>query len=254
MNQHLCLAWQDLESGRYRRALKKYQQLAREKTVPINSQVYLGLAWCYNALSQPELAEDAASKALELNPSLVDPHVILASVYWQLHRFDESQKEIQTALELDPNSARAHSVLGLLLLDRKQFQEAVDHFRTAITIEPDTSSHHINLAIAYQKAGCNSAAIKEYKHALDLSYSFTTILNVIRSYIGHYYWVFPIFLLLLVAVRSICTLPLMLVIACYILINVWFYLRHGNYKRSITFALLLFVVSVLYVYHLLYGL
>ena len=63
MNQNLCSAWQDLESGRYRRALKKYQQLAREKTAPINSQVYLGLAWCYNALSQPELAEDAASTA-----------------------------------------------------------------------------------------------------------------------------------------------------------------------------------------------
>jgi len=254
MDQLLFLAWQDLKKGEYSRALKKFQKLVYDKTGPANPQIYLGLAWCYNGVSRPDQAVIAALKALELDSNLVDSHVILASAYWQLHRFDEGRKAIQKAFELDPNSAHAHQTSGLLLLDEKRFQEAVDHFKIAIATEPSNSSYHINLAIAYQKMGHHIAAVKEYKRALECSHSFVTTSNVILSYVGHYRWLFAIFLLSIFVVRSIYTLPLMLIAACYIVLNAWFYLRHGEHLKSIGSTILLFILIVFYVYHLLYGL
>ena len=86
-------------------------------------------------LNQPESAIREALRALELDPSSPDPHMILADVYRQMHNYDESEREVQEALKIDPSSAHAHSVLGLLLLDKKQFQEALDHFKIAIANE-----------------------------------------------------------------------------------------------------------------------
>lgn len=252
MSQSGDAAWQDFSQGKYRVALNKFKALV--STEAENARVHIGLACCYGMLNRPESAIKEALRALELDQSSADSHVILADVYRQMHNYDESKREAQEALELDPNSAHAHAMLGLLLLDKKQFQEAIDHYKIAIATEQSNSLYHINLAIAYQKMGHNAAAVKQYRNALRLSHSFANISKVILSYIGYYRWLLAVFLLSIFVVRSIYTLPLMLVAACYMVLWAWFYLRHGKYMKSIGSIVLLLVVIAFYVYHLLYGL
>lgn len=251
MHQSLEPAWQDLQSGKYRRALKKFQEFVEVKDV--DSQAYSGLAWCYNALSQPEQASMAAREALELDPHLVDPHIILANVYTQMHRFDESTKEIHKALELDPNSAHAHHMLGLQLLDKEQFHEAIEHLKRAITIKPEHSSFHISLGMAYQKTGHRAAAVREYRYALEFSRSFETIANVILSFVGHYHQVLAILSLLPVVIRSIYTLPVMLITVGYIALVAWLSLRRGKYLWGVGAIVACLFLTAFYVYLLLYG-
>jgi len=251
MHQSLDTAWQDLQSGKYRRALKKFQESIEVKDV--DSQAYSGLAWCYNALSQPEQASMAARKALELDPHLVDPHIILASAYTQMHRFNESAEEIQKALKLDPNSAHAHHVLGLQLLDKEQFDEAIEHLKRAITIKPEHSSFHISIAMAYQKMGHRAAAVREYKYALESSRSFETTVNVILSFVGNYRQVLAILSLLPVFIRSIYTLPVMLITVGYIALIAWLSLRRGKYMWGIGAIVVCLLLIAFYVYLLLYG-
>jgi len=234
MSQSIDMAWQDFTQGRYRVALDKFRGLVSIEAE--NVRVYIGLACCYSMLNQPEPAIKEALRALELDPSSPDPHVILADVYRQMHNYDESEREVQEAFKLDPSSALAHSMLGLLLLDRKQFQEALDHFKIAIATEPRNSSYYINLAVAYQKLGHNAAAIKGYRNALKLSHSFTNISKVILCYVGHYRWLFALLLLSLGIVRSIYTLPLMFGVVCYIMLLVWSNLRHGKYIKGIALS------------------
>lgn len=252
MSHFSDVAWQDFTQGKYRAALSKFEALVNTKAE--NAQVHIGIACCYGMLNQSEYAIKEASRALELDPSLADPHVILADAHRQMRNYNESEKEIQKALELDFDSAHAHQMLGLLLLDKKQFQKAVEHFEKGIAVEPGNSSYHINLAIAYQKMGHDMAAVKEYRYALEFSRSFMTVANVILSFVGHYRWALTILLLSLFVIRSIYTLPLMLIAVCYIALSAWFYLRRGEYLRGVGFAVSLFVVVAFYIYHLRYGL
>lgn len=252
MSQSVDVAWQYFTQGKYHVALKQFKKLA--DTEAENVRVYIGLACCYDMLNQPESAIREALRASELDANSADPHVILADVYRQMHNYDESEREVQEALKLDPSSAHAHSMLGSLLLDKKQFQEALDHFKIAIANEPRNSSYYINLAMAYQKMGHNTAAVKEYRNALKLSHSFTNISKVILYYVGHYRWLFALFLLSLGMIRSIYTLPLMLGAACYIMLWIWFHFRHSKYIKGIALFVLLLVLIALYVYNLLYGL
>lgn len=251
MQQSLDPAWQDLQSGKYRRALKRFQESVEVKDV--DSQAYLGLAWCYNALSQPEQASIVAQKALELDPHLVDPHIILANASTQMHRFDESEKEIQKAFELDPDSAYAHHLLGLQLLDKEQFHEAIEHLKRATTAKPEHSSFHISLAMAYQKMGHHAAAVKEYKYALEFSRSFETIANVILSFVGHYRLVLAGLSLLPIVIRSIYTLPVMLITVGYIALVAWLSLRRGKYMWGVGAIVACLFLTAFYVYLLLYG-
>ena len=51
----------------------------------------------------------AARKALELDPELVEAHVLLADMAKEQWRWAEAEAEYRRALELSPNNAEAHS-------------------------------------------------------------------------------------------------------------------------------------------------
>ena len=50
----------------------------------------------------------AARKAIELDPDLAEPHVLLAEAYQKQWQWSDAEAEYKRALELNPNDASAH--------------------------------------------------------------------------------------------------------------------------------------------------
>lgn len=242
----LDLACQDRQRGKYRRALRKFKQYLEQNEV--NSQAYLGIAWCYNALNQPEQAAIAAQRAIELDSLLADPHIILASVHLQRRNNDEFEREIQEALALDPDSAYAYYMLGIhCLLDKTQYPEAVEKLEKAIDARPEHSSFYASLASTYQKMGNHTAALKAYRNALKYSCCFEDIAKVILSFVGYYRWILVILFFFPLITRSIYSLPLVIALSGYLALNAWLGLKRGKYWWGFgSIALLLFVIYILY--------
>ena len=107
---------------------------------------YLGLAEAYTWLgtvaagvppeaTRPKVAS-FARKALELDPNLVEAHVMLANVLQEEWHWTEAEAEYRRALELNPNSAKAHSWFAMWLSCQGRTDEAVAEIYRARALDP----------------------------------------------------------------------------------------------------------------------
>lgn len=143
---------------------------------------YAGIAESYNALpSYPHLspresspqAKAAATRALEIDPTLAEAHVALAQ---HLANFDwnwsEAGRELKRALELDPNSSVAHFRYGqhLAVIGRKD--ESIAAVRRAVELEPLSLITSANLAGVYLFAGRNEQGLEQARKTYELEPNF----------------------------------------------------------------------------------
>ena len=117
--------------------------LSRDATF---APAYLGLAEAYTWLgtvaagvppeaTRPKVAS-FARKALELDPNLVEAHVMLANVLQEEWHWTEAETEYRRALELNPNSAKAHSWFAMWLSCQGRTDEAVAEIYRARALDP----------------------------------------------------------------------------------------------------------------------
>src|SRR5882672_6160355 len=173
------------------RAVEYYEQAIRED--PKFAQAYLGLA--NNGF--PDRAETAARKALEIDDSLSDAHLILGEI--KLVRdldWRDAERELLRAIELNPNNAAAHQGyayfldaagrlevgmreyeraqeldprndhLAPALYSRRQFDRLIELERDAIARDPASTSaastvSHKTLMVAYARVGRYKESIEE---------------------------------------------------------------------------------------------
>jgi serine/threonine protein kinase/tetratricopeptide (TPR) repeat protein len=113
---------------------------------PNYALAYSGLADCYLVLpyfgSDPHdvipKSNAAATKALELDPTLARPHADLASNKLRFDwDFSASEAEFRKALELDPSDASAHQWFGQILAELGgRAQESIDEVGRAHQLDP----------------------------------------------------------------------------------------------------------------------
>jgi len=194
-----------------RTAIDYFQQaLARN---PRYAPAYAGLSSCYFELSTvrvglaPEatrpLALAAARKALELDDTLSEAHVSLASIQGVMWDWTAARQSLERALRLDPNSPRGHQVmseyhtlfgrveqaiaearrteavdpfsalgpwrLGDALLNARRYDEAIAELRRAQVLDPKNSSVHWDIGIALAELGRFDESVAEHEQALLLS-------------------------------------------------------------------------------------
>jgi adenylate cyclase len=107
---------------------------------------YAGLAeanWFLALYSYPQVNEvipksrELALKALELDPSLAEPHSVLGMIINNYeHDFARSEREQTLAIELNPKYAEGHRRYGLLMYYLGRFDEARISLRRALEIDP----------------------------------------------------------------------------------------------------------------------
>ena len=117
---------------------------------PNYSDAYVGLADCYNLLSEfsampPSEAFTrsyaAAKKAVELDPQSSEAHASLAfATFWGMWDAEDAEKEFRRAIELDPNNGKAHHWFATFLHARNRHAEAVEEIDIAQNLDPHSSS------------------------------------------------------------------------------------------------------------------
>jgi len=165
---------------------------------------YVGLANIYDALGtifvgappdevRPKVI-NAARKALELDPSLAEAHVLLAGIYQERWEWSDAEAEYKKALELKPNDAVAHlgfanwllcqgrtdealawsrhareldplgdigTSIGWILFQARRYDEAIRELRSVLAVHPDSASAHWFLGFALIGNGQPEEAIPE---------------------------------------------------------------------------------------------
>jgi eukaryotic-like serine/threonine-protein kinase len=130
------------------------------------------LAGFYNVVS-PSVAhvkaEEAALRAIELEPDLAEGHAALGSLRLDQFRWSEAEASLKRAIDLNPSYASAHHWYGLLLTAHGRFDEALQSLRNAQAADP--SSHALEAATAYVHYVSRAfpMALQGYQQILDVA-------------------------------------------------------------------------------------
>jgi eukaryotic-like serine/threonine-protein kinase len=173
--------WNKRTTDALRQAAEFYKQ-AIEKD-PNYALAYSGLAETYVLFpaysvaspkdSMPQ-AKAAATRALEIDDSLAEPHGALGR-YLNYYEWDRvgAEKEFRRAIELNPNYATVHDWLGAENLAlRKRFDEALVSQRRAEELDPLSLSISANVGWTLFFARRYDEAIAQFNRTLSLDPNF----------------------------------------------------------------------------------
>ncbi len=154
----------------------------------------------------------AARKALELDPQLVEAHVLLAQTLARDWRWPEAEAEFERAIELSPSDAGAHASfanwflcqgrtqealswarraqeldplalhgleIGWILFHARRYDEAIRELRTVLTVEPQSPYALWHLGFALIGAEQFDEAIQILERAASVSHRSSGVLGVL---------------------------------------------------------------------------
>ena len=206
------LYWNKRTEENLDKAIEHFQGAIKED--PRFAQAHVGLADCYNALGTVvvgklspmearQLAEEAASKALELDPALAEAHSALGYVKHYNWNWAAAEQDLKRAIELNQNYANAHNFYagylmtvgrideaiaasnrareldpfslsisaqrGFLLENARRYDEAIEQLRGVIAMDPNHYQAYWILGHTYAAKGQFQDAIAAAEKAVDLS-------------------------------------------------------------------------------------
>ncbi len=172
--------WNKRSSDNLKKATQ-FLQAATEKD-PNFALAYAGLADCYAVsyyyvgVRPRELmpfAKTYASKAVELDPTLAEPHATLGFLAWLLD-WDKSaaEKEFLRAIELNPNYPTAHHWYSRFLRGIGRLDEAFREIKRAEELDPLSLVIINNVAEIQITRGDLNSATRECQRMIDLDPAF----------------------------------------------------------------------------------
>lgn len=140
--------WNKRTNESMRKSIEFYQKAIAKD--PNFALAYSGLADTYNLISAPEAgggddspsdvlpkAKAAALKALEIDPTLAEPHVSLAhTLYYYDRDWAGAEREFKEAIKLNPRYAVAHHWYAIYLTVVGRQQEALAEIKRAQELDP----------------------------------------------------------------------------------------------------------------------
>src|SRR5947208_17108467 len=91
-----------------------------------------------------QLAEDAASKALEIDNQLAEAHVALGLAKHYNWDWEAAEWEFKLAIELNPNYANAHNYYAGFLASKGRADEAIAESNRAQELDPFSFAISVN--------------------------------------------------------------------------------------------------------------
>jgi len=108
-------------------------------------------------------------RALELNPGLPSAWATLGRVYYCVERHAEAQEAMFKALALDPLSMIHHTTVGDALYYARQYERSTEYYRRAIVLDPRFDGAHTDLARSLEALGRFDEARAEYEEGRKLA-------------------------------------------------------------------------------------
>jgi len=140
---------------------------------------YSGLADSYTTLGYgshlaPEetfpKAREAALKALQLDPTLAEPHASLAYYhFYYAWDWQAAEKEFRIALALNPNYALAYDWYGYYLTAMQRYEEAYSMLQQTLTLDPLSVPAQTDMGFSQYYAGDYEAAANILQAAIAMN-------------------------------------------------------------------------------------
>lgn len=108
------------------------------------------------------------TKALELNPNLVEAYEKRAIHYYYQRRYDKAIQDYTKVIELKPDEAEAYRMLGTAYLKKEELKLALDNLSRAIELDPKMASAYGFRAEAYRLSGMATEAVRDSTEAISL--------------------------------------------------------------------------------------
>jgi serine/threonine-protein kinase len=160
------------------REIMPKSKLEAEKALQLDetlddAHVCLAYALIYYDWDWPE-AEKHLRRALELNPSSADAHLVYTGYLNSLGRTQEALAEIRVAQALDPLSLPVQNVLLFCLVTARQYDQAIAQFHKIIEREPNFAGGYLIAALAYAEKGQREQALAAARKADQIGSNATT--------------------------------------------------------------------------------
>lgn len=166
-------------------AIEEYKKVS--KSDPESSLVPLNLASSYIKKNDIPKAIEELNRAVKFDPGAVEPHAILALVYYSLDKSDMAEAEYETALKnasaLQPENINAYKGLGLMYIKQKKLKDAEKAYKLILDLAPDDAEAHFYLGDVYFESKQSRLAEKELKRAIELKPDYHEALN----FLGYLY-------------------------------------------------------------------
>jgi tetratricopeptide (TPR) repeat protein len=108
------------------------------------------------------------TKAVELNPKLVEAYEKRALHYYYQRRYDKAIQDYTKVIELKPEGAEAYRMRGSAYLKKEKLQMAIDNLSRAIELDPRMASAYGFRAEAYRLSGMAIEAVRDSTTAISL--------------------------------------------------------------------------------------
>jgi adenylate cyclase len=158
-----------------RRAIRMFGQATHIDPAFARAWAGLAMAHAYCVLlfdsgaDDLRAAEEASSRAIELDPNLAESYAARIMVYAAASRFGDAEKAFHKAIELDPANFDAHYQFARLQFKRGKQAEAVALFQRASDIDPsDYQSPNLSVAI-YRELGEDDKARAAARRGVEAS-------------------------------------------------------------------------------------
>ena len=162
---------------------------------PSYAPSYAGLAFCYELLGSPPYtalppneafpqAKKTATKALELDNTLAEAHVVLgySEMVYDLN-LSGARQEFSLALQLHPDYATGHQFYAYYLTAIGDLKGAITERRRALELDPVTPLFSSALGEAYYQNREFDRAIEQNSRALELDPAYAiALVNIGRAY------------------------------------------------------------------------
>lgn len=118
-------------------------------------------------------AEAARTPAARLSfQNLEDVHLLLAQVYLEQKRYEETIAEGRKALRINPEGLESRNLIGIASRRMGRYEEAIQSYMEVLKKKPQHARVIFNLGIAYSKKGNIEAALDAYQTAIAIKPNF----------------------------------------------------------------------------------
>jgi serine/threonine-protein kinase len=172
--------WNKRKAAELQKAVDYFNQ-ALEKD-PQFALAYAGLASAYAILPEysglPAMdidpkAEAAASKALEFDATLAEPHAVLGLIKFSHQwNWDGAERELKRAIELNPNYPTAYHWYSISLRLQGKLEESLTEIKRAQQLDPLSLVISLNVAEVLLYMRKDDLAIEQLKKTLELDPNF----------------------------------------------------------------------------------
>ena len=162
--KHLKNGEEYIKASKYREAILEFKNAIQ--AAPKNAQAHYQAGLLYirlGGMTNLQTAFQELSKAVELDPNILDAQIKLGEMYVISREADKAREKAEFVLSKDQKNIDARIILATVLAGKKDFAKAIALLEEAAGIDPAYIKPHMAMASVYIGSNDLSSAESAYK-------------------------------------------------------------------------------------------